>query len=204
MFLYNSLDIIPYKTFLKIAATGDFSLLSDTETNLEVLVPIWEKLFKEHLEYESTPESKKEFRITIDVESLETEHKFILGACDCLEFAMDDELIEILRGKRYKLRTDTTENYYYDLGMIKRFAKGLKIKINSLRAQLPKDEENEESHSVQHEKLTIDDVMAGYTMILGYDFDYNTVTYTKFKAIKRQVNLKMKSVSEQNNPKKTN
>jgi hypothetical protein len=202
MFLYNSLDIIPYKTFLKIASTGDFSLLSDTETNPEILVPIWEKLFKEHLEFESTPESKKEFRITIDVESLETEYKFILGACDCLEFAIDDELIEILRGKRYKLRTDTTENYYSDLGMIKRFAKGLKIKINSLRAQLPKDEESEESHSVQHEKLTIDDVMAGYTMILGYDFDYNTVTYTKFKAIKRQVNLKMKSVAEQNNTKK--
>ena len=202
MFLYNSLDLLPYKTFLKIASTGDFSLLSDTETNPEILVPIWEKLFKEHLEFESTPESKKEFRITIDVESLETEYKFILGACDCLEFAIDDELIEILRGKRYKLRTDTTENYYSDLGMIKRFAKGLKIKINSLRAQLPKDEESEESHSVQHEKLTIDDVMAGYTMILGYDFDYNTVTYTKFKAIKRQVNLKMKSVAEQNNPKK--
>jgi len=202
MFLYNYLDLLPYKTFLKIASTGDFSLLSDTETNPEILVPIWEKLFKEHLEYESTPESKKEFIITIDVESLETEYKFVLGSCDCLEFAMDDELIEILRGKRYKLRTDNTENYYYDLSMIKRFAKGLKIKINSLRSQLPKDEENEESHSVQHEKLTIDDVMAGYTMILGYDFDYNTVTYTKFKAIKRQVNLKIKSISEQNNPKK--
>jgi len=201
MYLYNSLDIIPYKTFLKISETGNFSLLSDTETNNDVLVPIWEALFKEHLEYESTPESKKEFRITIDVESLETEYKFVLGACDCLEFAMDDELIEILRSKRYKLRTDNTENYYNDLGMIKRFAKGLKIKINSLKSQLPKDEENEESHSVQHEKLTIDDVMAGYTMILGYDFDYNTVTYTKFKAIKRQVNLKMKSVAESNNPK---
>lgn len=200
--IFSSLDTIPYKTFLKIATTGDFSLLSDTETNLEVLVPIWEKLFKEHLEYESTPESKKEFRITNDVESLETEYKFILGACDCLEFAMNDELIEILRGKRYQLRTDNTENYYNDIAQIKRFAKGLKIKINSLRSQLPKDEEKEESYSVQHEKLTIDDVMAGYTMILGYDFDYNTVTYTKFKAIKRQVNLKIKSTSEQNNPKK--
>lgn len=201
--IFTSLDLLPYKTFLKIASTGDFSLLSDTETNHEILVPIWEKLFKEHLDFESTPDSKKEFRITIDVESLETEYKFILGACDCLAFAMDNELIEILRGKRYKLRTDTTENYYNDLVTIKRFAKGLKIKINSLRSQLPKDDdEKDESHSVQHEKLTIDDVMAGYTMILGYDFDYNTVTYTKFKAIKRQVNLKIKSVSEQNNPKK--
>jgi len=201
--IFNSLDTIPYKTFIKIAATGNFSLLSDTETNKEILFPIWEALFKEHLDFESTPDSKKEFRITIDVESLETEYKFILCSCDCLEFAMDEGLIEILRGKRYQLRTDNTENYYHDLSMIKRFAKGLKIKINSLKSQLPKDDdEKEESHSVQHEKLTIDDVMAGYTMILGYDFDYNTVTYTKFKAIKRQVNLKIKSVSEQNNPKK--
>lgn len=199
--IYDSLDIIPYKTFLKISETGNFKLLSDTENNEQTLISIWEKLFQEHLDYESTPESKKEFRITIDVDSLESEYKFIFGACDCLAFAMDDELIEILRGKRYKLRTDNTENYYSDLEMIKRFAKGLKIKINSLKSQLPK-EENEESHSIQHEQLTIDDVMAGYTMIVGYDFDYNTVTYTKFKAIKRQVSMKMKSISEQNNKSK--
>lgn len=198
MYLYNSLDTIPYKLFLRITATGEYSLLSDTETDQQKLISIWEKLFKEHLDLESTPESKKEFRITNDVESLETEYKFILGACDCLEFAIDDELIEILRGKRYQLRTDNTENYYNDLGMIKRFAKGLKIKINSLKSQLPKEENDEENKTVQHEKLTIDDVMAGYTMIVGYDFDYNTVTYTKFKAIKRQVSLKMKSITEQN------
>jgi len=132
MYLYDSLDLIPYKTFIKISETGNFKLLSDTETDQQTLISIWEKLFKEHLDLESTPESKKEFRITNDVESLETEYKFILGACDCLEFAIDDELIEILRGKRYQLRTDNTENYYNDLGMIKRFAKGLKIKINSL------------------------------------------------------------------------
>lgn len=198
---FTSLDTIPYKTFLKIAATGDFALLSDTETNTEILSSIWDKLFKEHLDRESTPESKKEFRITLDIEALETEHKFIIGACECLEFAKDNELIEILRGKRYQLRDDNTENYYQDLSQIKRFAKGLKIKINTLRAQLPK-EEDEESKVIQNEKLTIDDIMAGYTMIVGYDFDYNTVTYTKFHAIKRQVALKMKSISEQNKPKK--
>lgn len=199
--IFKTLDTIPFKTFLNISETGDVSLLSDTETDKETLKSIWDNLFKEHLERESTPESKKEFRITLDVEALETEYKFIFGACDCLEFAKDDELIEILRGKRYQLRDDNTENYYHDISQIKRFAKGLKIKINALRSQLPK-EENEESKTVQHEKLTIDDIMAGYTMIIGYDFDYNTVTYTKFHAIKRQVSLKMKSISEQNNPKK--
>jgi len=198
---YFSLDTIPYKTFIKIAATNDFSLLSDTEKDLTVLELIWEQLFKEHQEYESTPESKKEFRINRDVDALETEYTFVLNACDALAFSYDDELVQELRSKRYQLRNDNTENYYQDLTNIKRFAKGLKIKINSLKSQLP-PEEKDESKIIQHESLTIDDVMAGYTMITGYDFDYNTVSYTKFKAIKRQVNLKMKSIIDQNNPKK--
>ena len=201
MYLYSSLDTIPYKLFIKIAATSDFSLLSDTEKDLKVLELIWEQLFKEHQEYESTPESKKEFRINRDVDALETEYSFVLNACDALAFAYDDELVLDLRAKRYQLRDDNTENYYQDLTNIKRFAKGLKIKINSLKSQLP-PEEKDESKIIQHESLSIDDVMAGYTMITGFDFDYNTIPYTKFKAIKRQVNLKMKSIIDQNNSKK--
>jgi len=195
--IYNSLDTIPHKTFLKIAATGDFSLLSDAEESLTILQIIWEKLFQEHLELDSTPESKREFRITLDVESLEMEHKFIVGACDCLEFDIDDELIEILKSKRYVIRTDNTENYYHDINQVKRFAKGLNIKIKTLKNQLPK-EDSEENQPLQHEKLTIDDIMCGYADIMGFDFDYNTVSYMKFRAIKRQVNKKMKQISEQN------
>lgn len=198
---YFSLDTIPYKTFLKIAAIGDFSLLSDTENDLTVLELIWEELFKQHQEYESTPESKKEFRINKDVDWLETEYCFVLNACDALAFAYDDELVQELRKKRYQLRTNNTQNYYEDLTSIKRFAKGLRIKINALKSQLP-PEEKDDKKIIQHESLTIDDVMAGYTMITGYDFDYNTVSYTKFKAIKRQVNLKMKAIIDQNNTKK--
>lgn len=198
---YQTLDYIPYKLFLRIASTGDFSLLSDTEKNLDVLAKIWDKLFTEHLELDSTPESKKEFRINKDVEALETEHKFIVCACDCLEFAIDDDLIQILRSKRYELRTDNTENYYQDIEKIKRFAKGLIFKINALKSQLPK-ESTEENKIADPQKLTIDDVMANYTNIMGYDFDYNTITYTKFNAIKRQVHLKIKAITDNNNAKK--
>lgn len=201
---YFSLDTIPYKTFLRVAATGDFSLLSDTEKDLTVLELIWEKLFKEHLDYENTPESKRELRITIDIDCLEIEYKFIFGACDCLAFAYDQELVDILRSKRYELRTNSTENYYEDIEKIKRFSKGLKTKIKLLSQQLKKSEAEEENDKKNnaHEKLTIDDVMASYTNIMGFDFDYNSITYTKFNAIKRQVNLKIKAISENNKTKK--
>lgn len=201
MTLYNSLDYIPYKLFLRIASTGDFSLLSDTEKDLDILSKVWEKLFNEHLEYETTPETKKEFRINKDVEALETEHQFIAIACDCLEYSMDDWLIEKLRSKKHQLRTDNTENYYQDIENIKRFAKGLIFRIKALKSQLPK-EESEENKNVTVDKSTIDDVMASYTNIMGFDFDYNTVTYSKFHAIKKQVHLKIKAITDQNNPKK--
>lgn len=191
---YDSLDIIPYKLFLKIASTGDFKLLSDTETNKTVLEEIWQKLFEEHQEYESSPESNREFSITMEIECLETEYKFIHGACYCLKFDLDEELLEMIREKRYTIRTDSTENYYEDIEKVERFSEGLRLKIKTLKDSMPKESETEKSN---HEKITIDDVMAAYTMITGYDFDFNNVTYTKFKAIQRQVNLKMKSIVDQ-------
>lgn len=201
MYLYNSLDLIPYKVFLRIAKTGDVSLLSDTEKDLDILSKIWEKLFNEHLENETSPESKKEFRINKDVESLEMEHQFIVGACECLKFAIDNELIEMLRVKKYQLRTDNNENYHQDIENIKRFAKGLIFRIKALKSQLPK-EDNEENKSVSVDKSTIDDVMASYTNIMGFDFDFDKITYTKFHAIKKQVHLKIKTITDKNNPKK--
>jgi len=47
--------------------------------------------------------------------------------------------------------------------------------------------------------FTIDDVMASYSLILGFDFDYNFISYTKFYALQNQVNAKIKALEKQNN-----
>lgn len=192
--IYDSLDTIPYKLFIKIATTNDFSLLSDTEKDLNVLEQVWSKLYDDHLKYDKSKDNKKVFRLSKEIEALQTQQKVVLIAISCLSFEYNEELVEILRQYGYTLRDENTEQYYDDLKRISREANSIKFKISVLSKQLPKQEDTKAEES----EFTVDDVMASYTMIVGYDIDYNTVTYTKFHAIQKQVHLKIKSVEQQN------
>ena len=48
------------------------------------------------------------------------------------------------------------------------------------------------------ESISIDDIMASYSLILGFDFDYNTVPYTKYFVLQNQVNTKFNSIKTKN------
>lgn len=198
--IYDTLDTIPYKTFIKIADTGNVQLLSDTETDEKVLQKVWDKLYKAHQDRDKTPESKKIFRLTKQVEALTTQHRVVLVCVLALSFEHDEDLVATLRGYRYTLRDDNTDDYYEDLQRIEREANALKFQIAMLKKQLPKEDDNEVEAKTN--EFDVDDVMASYTMITGYDFDYNTVTYTKFYAIQKQVHLKIKAVQTQQTPAK--
>ena len=68
--IYKHLETIPYKLFVKIADTGDVSLLSETEKNIDVLGKIWEQIYDEHLSKNQTTESKKIFKLSKEIDSL--------------------------------------------------------------------------------------------------------------------------------------
>ncbi len=191
--IYNSLDIIPIVLFFKIAETGNFSLLSDGNENLEILEEIWNRLFADHELKQKSTESLKMFTVQKEIAALKSDLQFVLGAIACLEFSFDQELIDRLKKLRYIIRTDSTEHYYEDLEFCFRASKGIKHKLKVFEDQLPKEKEAKESF----EKFTIYDTMAFYTAVMGYDFDYNTITYSKFYAVKRQVDLKIKSLEKQ-------
>lgn len=191
---YKDLDFIPVVIFFKVADTGDFSLLSDENKDPEYLEELWNKLFSEHELRQKSTESLKMFTVQKEIAALKSDLNFVLGAIACLEFSFDQELIDRLKKLRYIIRTDTTEHYYEDLEFAYRASKGIKHKLKVFEDQLPKEQESKESF----EKFTIYDTMAFYTSVMGYDFEYNTVTYSKFYAIKRQVDLKIKSIEKQN------
>jgi hypothetical protein len=176
---------------VKISETGDLALLSDTEKDLDVLSKIWEELFAEHQNKNNTPEEKKVFRLSKEVDALKTQYKVVLMACDALLFDWNDELVLLLRGFGYTLRNTDAQTYYEDIERIEREATAYKSKIKALEKLLPKPNENNE--------YNIDDVMASYSLILGFDFDYNLIPYTKYHALQNQVNAKIKSLERQNN-----
>lgn len=187
--IYNSLDSIPIIIFFKIAESGDFSLLSNEDSDIEKLEEIWLDLIKQHEERQNTKETDKFFKMQLEIAALEVEYEFVSGAIYSLGFEKNDELIEMLKKFRFIVRTDSTENYYNDLEFIQRASKSFELKMNHIKSMMPKADESKEKNN----KFSIYDTMASYTRIMGYDFDYETVSYSKFYAIQKQVHLKIES-----------
>lgn len=193
---YSSLDTIPYKLFLKISETGNISLLSDSENNLDTLSEIWERIYDEHLNNNHSPEADRVFKLSKDIDGILTKHKVVILACETLRFDWDDEVVELVRGFRYTLRNTDSETYYSDIERIEREANGYILMANRLKEQLPKEKEEGSGN------YSIDDVMASYCAILGYPIGkFNEVTYTEYHAHQKSVNDKIKSIEKQNTKK---
>lgn len=192
MIHYNSLDTIPYKLFIKIAETLDVTLLSDVETDLVVLSEIWEKLYDEHLNKNQTSESKKVFKLSKNIDELIAINKVVLISCGCLRFDFDQDLCDIIMGYGYQLSVTDSETYYSDIDRIEREANAYIIKAEYYQKMLPDPKENENS------EYDIDDIMAGYSIITGLDFDYNLISYNKFHAFQKQAIAKVKAMEKQN------
>lgn len=190
---YDNLDTIPYKLFVKISENGDVSLLSDTETDINALTEIWERLSDEHLKKNQTTESKKVFKLSKEIDGLLTLNKVVLMACECLRFEFNQEIYELLTGKGYRLELSNSITYHEQLKQIEREANDYIVKAENYKNMLPEAEEKKESSS-----YNVDDVMAMYSSILGFSIgDFNYVTYNAFYGYEKQVNAKIKSLKKE-------
>lgn len=201
--MYKSLDTIPFKLFYKILDDNSlFYLLSNEDKEFEDFTPeelikcasVWDKIYNSFLEIAPNDEDRKILNINREIEYLTSKHKLVITCCDCLSFDWNDEIVAIIRGFGYKL---TDDNYYKDIETITRECDSLLIKCDRYIKMLP--EQNEEE--VSKEKINIDEMFASFSAILGIDFDYNTISFTKTKALQKQVEFKLKSLESINSNK---
>lgn len=195
---YKTLETTPYKVVLKITndPVSNLHLLTDDENpDMEKLGEIWLNIYEELKELDPNNEGDKIFQIEKEIDALSCKHDFIQLTILALEFDYDEELAQMLIDYGYKL---TKENYYPDLERIRRESKSILNLINRFKKQLPKQEEDQKDFK----KINIDEVLAFYTSVLGIDFDYNTVSFTKVMAIQNQVSEKIKAIEKQNAIKK--
>ena len=200
--IYNSLDTIPYKLFLKIEEHASFWLLNSeikkegdcSPENLVKYAIIWNELYDEHLSKNQTTESKKIFKLSKNIDELLALNKVVLMSCDALKYDFNQEIYDILTEKGYKLSLDNTEQYYTDLAKIENEANAYIVKAELYQNMLPEPKKEGEKN-----EYNIDDVMASYSSILGFDIgDYNTVSYLKYYAFQKQVDAKINSIKKQN------
>lgn len=187
--IYKTLRKLPMVTLIEIIDSGDVSLLSDEETPIEELVDVWNVVYKEYQEKYNKQNTNKVFSLSKEIEYLDKKYLEIKLIIEALKFDVYPELIAILRDYGYRFRD---EFYNDDLERVERESKGIIQKINLLKQGLPKVETN------STEEYSIINLMASYSSVLGYDFDFYTISVEKYYSLEKQVKQKIASIEKQN------
>lgn len=184
-----SIDTLPIKLFYKIVETGDVSLFPENNYTNDELLVIWNGIYDEFQKRDNNELSKRIFRISLDIEYLTVKYNLITMCIDSLRFDYNEELESILKSHGYLINK---EQYIKSLDNAERNAKGIFSKIELLKNQLPKQEKNKKDNA------TIDDVLAGYSTILGFNIgDFNKITCSEYLGWKKQVETKIKQQEKQ-------
>lgn len=200
--MYKSLENTPFKIVYRILETGDYFLLANDDRELheysadehKKLIEAWEKIHREYLSLPPTGKDITSFKIKNEVEYYLGLHKTVILMCDVLEQGWNDDLVEFLRNQGYNLQMDSFEE---DIARAEREAEALYIKAQFYIDKLPPEEEQIQPNS----KVNIDSMLASIAAILGIDFDFNTVSFTKVIAYKEQVDIKIKALANQQSKK---
>lgn len=195
--IYKTLRKLPMVTYIEILESGDVSLLYYGDKPIEEmslmleLVSAWDVLNKEYQHKYNKQNSNKVFSLEKEIEYLDKKYFEIKLIIEALKFDVYPELIAILRDYGYRFRDDF---YNEDLERVERESKGIIQKINQLKQGLPKVDES----GTESKDSSIINLMASYSSVLGYDYDYYTVSVEKFKSLENQVKHKIASIEKNN------
>lgn len=190
--IYDTLDVLPVKTFYKIQETSNFNLLNPKNIEIEDLPSLFDELSDEFNKLDKGEGFDREFILQKEISHLESKVKVLTLGVEILRFEYDDEIKNTIEKEiHHKIRTNRTEYYYKDLERIEKKTLLINAKIQRLKDQQKSNNGSESSNS------TIDDMLASICTILGVSFDFNTVPCTTYLAYKKQTQSKIKDQEEQ-------
>lgn len=191
--IYDTLDILPIKTFYKIQETGNIDLLNPSNAPSEIdFSELFDHLSDQFNMLDKGDDFDREFMLEKEISHLESKVKLLTLGVDILRFEYNDEIKLIVEKEiHHKIRTNRTEYYYKDLERIDKKILLINTKIQRLLDQRKSNNGNASSNS------TIDDMLASICSILSVSFDFNTIPCTTYLAYKKQTNSKIKAQEEQ-------
>lgn len=185
--IYDSLDTIPLKLYLKISQTGDVSLLTDDKEQLARVQSVWEQLDEEFKALDPENKINKTLHLLIEIEEYTAQYDGLQFAISALQFDRDIDLENALREQGFKLREET---FLQDLIQIKHESEALIMFIEECEAQLPKHNNKKATN--------VDEVILGYCSITGLQYtDTNKITVTQFYALKKMFDEKLQILKKQ-------
>ncbi|WCM42405.1 hypothetical protein MG290_01675 [Flavobacterium sp. CBA20B-1] len=189
--IYNTLDLLPIKTFYKIQETGNLKLLNAPNLDETELKDLFDSLSDQFNKIDKGEEFDREFLLQREISHLETKVKIITLGVEILRFEYDDEVkASIEQEAHHKIRTNRTEYYYKDLERIEK-------KISLINTKIQRLKEQQKTTQKSNDNSSIDDMLASICSILGVSFDFNTIPCTTYLAYKKQTQSKIKAQDEQ-------
>lgn len=189
--IYDSLDILPIKTFFKIQETNNISLLVTANELFQEdeLKLIFDRLSDEFQTLNAKENSVRNFMLLKESSHLEAKFKTAICGIEVLKFQnKDDVRISLCELLNVKIRTNRTDHYYKDLERAENKANLIKKSIQQLNNQLPRKNETK--------SITIDDTLAAISMITGVSFDFNLISCSAYVALLNQAEQKTKAQEE--------
>lgn len=189
--IYDTLDLLPIKTFIKIQETGNVKLLITSCENIseEELEVIFDKLSDEFQQLNAEDNSNRNFMLLKEISHLEAKLKTAMCGIEILRFeANNSVMLALSELLNITIRTNRTDYYFKDLERAESKAKLINKSIEKLRDQLPKKDESKSD--------SIDDTLAAIAMITGVSFDFNTLSCTAYTALIKQTKQKVKAQEE--------
>ena len=189
--IYNTLDYLPIKIFIKIQETGNLSLLATVDENVsnEELQILFDKLSDEFQQLNAEDNSSRNFMILKEISHLEAKLKTAMCGIEILRFEANNSVMLVLcELLNVTIRTSRTDYYMKDLERAESKAKLINKSIEKLRDQLPKKDDTKSD--------SIDDTLAAIAMITGVSFDFNALSCTAYAALIKQTKQKVKAQEE--------
>ncbi|WP_407265045.1 hypothetical protein R5N98_02670 [Tenacibaculum maritimum] len=177
---------MPVVVFFEILETNNLELLSDEELKEEELKYIWNKLYNEFNELSEQKAGSNQLNLRKKIENLISKYKAVVIAVECLFSGYDNNLVSFLKREGYVVTLDKFES---DLHTIKKEANDLLVRANTFSSQLPKETET---------KVNIYDTLSSYSLILGFDLEFEKISVMKFLSLKKQVQNKVKLLENKN------
>lgn len=186
--LYNKLSILPMVLFAEINETGEFRLL-DTEQREEEkdfeLLDLWESLKSEYDKKYGNNAGKKNFNLIKEIDFVGKKYVIIKMCAEALKFDVNQIVLEILAEYAYKV---DVSNLHSEIKRISEESENILLKLTELKNKLPKPEEGDGSSARENVLKSL----SAYSMVLGFDIDYYTVSVEKYFLLNKSATEKIK------------
>lgn len=178
--VYKSLHTLPIVLFYEILDSGNYNLLTTEKFITQNLEELWEDLKEEYQKLTQGVSYGYLLEISKKASFYLAKYETIQIACNCLLMTKDEKLESIL--KEWGFDVSTPES----IEKLRVKSENLLIKSKIQESKIPKKETN-------NTKVDIREVLASFVLILGTDLDFETVSVTKFIALEKVIDKKLKA-----------